>query len=219
MHSTVIYDLDGTLIDSACTVVTLLNGLRTEHGLSAVSRDKFLPWLSIGGNAMIAAALEIHETEAPPFHAIFRARYHALPTDLATLYPAVDDTLSALKAAGVRLGLCTNKPRILADKVLTETGLGIYFETICAGQDLLTRKPHPKNLRTCLEALDSSPENTLVVGDSRIDQEMAEACGTDFVFFSGGYNDGVRQDACTLTLRHHMEICNLFSSISKRVIP
>lgn len=216
MYSTIVYDLDGTLLDSAATVVALLNALRAERALTPLSRDDYAPWLSIGGTAMVAAALDIPETEANPFLDLFRARYQALPTDPATLYPAVHDTLSELKAQGIRLGLCTNKPRPLTDKILAETGLDAYFAAVCAGLDLPTCKPHPDNLHACLSALGSRPENTIVVGDSRVDQALAQACGAGFAFFRGGYDDGVRRDACALTLRHHAEIFNLFSSIEKR---
>jgi phosphoglycolate phosphatase len=216
MYSTIVYDLDGTLVDSAATVAGLLNALRTEHGLSPLERCAYTPWLSIGGNAMVAAALGIPESDAPLLLADFRARYEAVPTDPATLYPAVHKTLSKLKAAGIRLGLCTNKPRPLTDKILTDTGLGKYFGTVCAGLDLPTAKPHPENLRVCLKALGSRPESTIVVGDSRVDQLLAEACGTDFAFFSVGYDDGVRQEACTMILQDHEEIYNLFSLIEKR---
>lgn len=216
MYSTIVYDLDGTLVDSAATVAALLNGLRAEQALPPLDRNDYTPWLSIGGKAMVAAALEIRETEAQPFLDLFRARYQTLPTDQATLYPAVHETLSKLQAAGIRLALCTNKPRPLTEKILAETGLGVYFSTVCAGNDLPAGKPHPDNLNTCLNVLDSHPEEAIVVGDSRVDQMLANACGVSFAFFQGGYDDGVQSDACTLTFRQHTEIFNLFPSIVKR---
>mgnify|MGYP005756079891 CR=1 FL=1 len=216
MYSTIVYDLDGTLLDSAATVVALLNGLRAERAMPPLTRKDCTRWLSIGGKTMVAAALDIPELEAQPFLDTFRARYQALPTDPAILYPAVLDTLSELKTLGVRLGLCTNKPRPLTDKILAETGLGAYFSTVCAGLALPTCQPPPDTLPACRKGRGSRAEDTLVVGDSRVDQTLAETCGTDFCFFSGGYDDGVRQDACTLTLKHHDEILNLYSSIEKR---
>lgn len=216
MYSTIVYDLDGTLVDSAATVAALLNSLRAERALPPLARGEFTPWLSIGGKALVAAALGIPETDAQPFLETFRARYQIQPTDPATLYPDVCETLSTLKAAGIRLALCTNKPRPLTYKILVETGLGDYFSTVCAGLDLPTGKPHPDNLHACLNALDSSPEEAIVVGDSRVDQVLAEACGVAFAFFRGGYDDGVKPNACALTLQRHTEIFNLFSSIEKR---
>jgi len=209
MYSTIVYDLDGTLIDSAATVTALLNDLRAERSLLPLTRLDMTPWLSIGGMSMVAAALNVPVESAQDYLDVFRARYHALPTDPATIYPEVHQTLSALKSRGVRLGLCTNKPRQLTDKILAETGLDAYFEAVCAGLDLPTSKPHPDNLHACLNRLDSPPEEALVVGDSCIDQAIAVACGTGFVFFSGGYDDGVRHERCTLTIQRHAEIFNL----------
>jgi phosphoglycolate phosphatase len=209
MYSTIVYDLDGTLIDSATTVIALLNDLRAERTLLPLTTEDFTPWLSIGGKTMVAAALDIPVDEAQDYLDIFRARYHALPTNPATLYPDVHETLSLLKSRGIRLGLCTNKPRQLTDKILAETGLDIYFEAVCAGLDLPTCKPHPDNLHACIDGFDSLPNETLVVGDSCVDQAIAKACGTGFVFFSSGYDDGVIQDSCTLTIQHHAEIFKL----------
>lgn len=209
MYSTVVYDLDGTLIDSATTVMALLNDLRAERNLKPLSKLDLTPWLSIGGKSMMAAALNISVDAAQDYLDVFRARYHALPTDTATVYSDVHPTLSMLKSRGIRLGLCTNKPRQLTDKILSETGLDAYFEAVSAGLDLPTSKPHPNNLHLCLDSLDSRPEDALVVGDSCIDQTIALACGTGFVFFSRGYDDGVDQARCTLKIQHHTEIFNL----------
>lgn len=216
MYSTIVYDLDGTLVNSALTVTALLNELRSEYALPPLAIDDYKPWLSTGGKGMVAAALGIDETEAGPLLLDFRARYLNLPTDPASVYPDVHLTLSTLRSAGIRLGLCTNKPRALTEKVLTETTLGDFFDVVCAGQDLTTSKPHPDNLHVCLRGLNSQPKETLVIGDSRIDQCLAKACGAGFAFFSGGYDDGVRIEASVLTIHRHPEIFNLFSSIEKR---
>lgn len=215
MYSTIVYDLDGTLIDSAITVTALLNELRAEHGLSQLTINDYKPWLSIGGKAMLAAALNMSETEASSLLPLFRTRYLNLPTDPSTVYSDAHPTLSALRSAGIRLGLCTNKPRALTEKVLAETALGDFFEFVCAGQDLATSKPHPENLNVCLRALHSAPGNALVVGDSKIDQQLAKNCGSDFAFFSGGYDDGVQIDTNMMTIHHHPEIFNLFPSLEK----
>lgn len=216
MYSTVIYDLDGTLIDSAATVAALLNELRAECAQPPLAREAYTPWLSIGGRALVAAALEIPESAAQPYLDTFRARYQTLPTDPKTLYPEVRQTLATLKAAGIRLGLCTNKPRPLTDKILKELGLGDYFGASCAGSDLPTAKPHPDNLLACLHALGSLAQESLVVGDSKIDQALAKTCGSAFAFFRGGYDDGVDTDNCALTLQEHRDILELFSPSEKR---
>lgn len=209
MYSSIVYDLDGTLIDSAIVVAELLNELRAERALPPLAIEDYKPWLSMGGHAMIAAALHIEEAASESALVTFRRRYFERPTDPATLYPAVPDTLARLKDDGLHLGLCTNKPRALTNKVLAETGLADFFEVICAGNDLTTSKPHPDNLLLCLKALGSRAEVTLMVGDSTVDQRLAAASGARFVFFSGGYDDGVVLGSHTPVIHRHSEIYEL----------
>lgn len=216
MYTTVVYDLDGTLVDSAVTVTKLLNELRAEHGQPALCKTDYLPWLSIGGSSMVAAALEIEAADAQPFLDLFRARYLALPVDPETVFPETHTTLRQLQAFGIRLAVCTNKPRPLADKVLLATGLADFFTVICAGNDLATAKPHPSNLNYCLNELGSRAEETIVVGDSRVDQCLATTCGAHFVFFAAGYDDGVQTNTNTIIINRHSEILSLFPHFEGR---
>ena len=208
MQTTIIYDLDGTLVDSASTVASILNDMRIERKMAPLPVTAYKPWLSIGGNAMIANAFGLDEeaVEVNELLSTFRSRYLTLDTDLKTIYPNVRATLEKLCNLGVKLGLCTNKPRLLTDKVLRETGLDSYFSVVCAGNDLKTRKPHPENLQFCLAALDSRANETIMVGDSRVDQALAEACGTTFTFFRGGYDDGVILSENIYQIDDHCEI-------------
>lgn len=215
-YAAIVYDLDGTLIDSAIVVAELLNELRAERGLPALTMDDYKPWLSIGGRAMVAAALNIHESDATAPLAAFRSRYHQRPTDPSTVFPDVRNTLTTLQRMGLKLGLCTNKPRALTDKVLRETELHDFFTSVCAGNDLPTAKPHPDNLRVCLDALDAVAHDTLVIGDSRVDQQLAHASGADFAFFSGGYDDGVKLTEDTPIIRHHSDVLHLILKPNQR---
>ena len=215
-YAAIVYDLDGTLIDSAIVVAELLNELRAERGLPALTMDDYKPWLSIGGRAMVAAALNIHESDATAPLAAFRSRYHQRPTDPSTVFPDVHNTLTTLQRMGLKLGLCTNKPRALTDKVLRETELHDFFTSVCAGNDLPTAKPHPDNLRVCLDALDTVAHDTLVIGDSSVDQQLAHASGADFAFFSGGYDDGVKLTEDTPIIRHHSDVLDLILKPNQR---
>lgn len=205
-YSTVVYDLDGTLVDSAPCVTALLNELRMERSLPPLAQSAYTPWLSIGGATMVAAALGISEANAQPLLHEFRAKYFQRPTPPDSVYPEVHTILQQLQRAGIGLALCTNKPRLLVEKVLAETGLTRFFTTICTGDDLPTRKPHPDNLLSCMRAVRSHCGNTLMVGDSRVDQRVAQACKTDFAFFTGGYNDGVEHGACVIKIANHTDV-------------
>lgn len=216
MYSAIVYDLDGTLVDSAPTVAALLNELRAERSLPPMSQNAYKPWLSTGGAAMVAAALGISQAQAEPLLQQFRARYLHHPTRLDSVFPTVHTTLTQLRHAGIALALCTNKPRMLVEKVLAETGLEPFFDAICAGDDLPSKKPHPNNLRACMRALGSQCADTLLIGDSRVDQCLAQACGTGFAFFTGGYDDGVRHDAYTIRIENHAEVLPFIKIIKER---
>jgi phosphoglycolate phosphatase len=208
MRPAIVYDLDGTLIDSAQIVIEILNSMREERSLLALPGTHFKPWISMGGTAMIGAILEVDASQATALLLDFRSRYLATPTNPSSVFPQVHATLNQLQAFGIPLGLCTNKPRALTEKILAETGLDGHFEVVCAGDDLGTHKPHPNNLQFCLKKLNYLAENTFMVGDSRIDQQLAKACGASFAFYSGGYDDGVVIESHTCVIKDHNDILN-----------
>jgi phosphoglycolate phosphatase len=187
----VVFDLDGTLVDSAHVVRELLNGLREERGLPPITQQELLPLLSLGGVPMLQGAVVKDFEEAAKALEIFRARYAKLPTPIGSVYPGVVETLQALRGANVPMSICTNKPRNLANKVLNETGLSKYFRHVCAGDDLPSRKPDRANLQACLTYSSIEALPVYLVGDSKIDEALAFNGGVPFWFFSSGYDDGV----------------------------
>ncbi len=190
-HVSVVFDLDGTLIDSAPIVESILNEMRLELGLRPMLREQILPLLSIGGVTMLQCALEIDVGEATIALERFRSAYLRKPTPPRSLYPGVTDVLKTLSDANIALSVCTNKPRALAVKSMGETGLLGYFASVCAGDDLLTRKPDAANLKASIALRDPLESAVFLVGDSSVDQSLAENSGVPFIFFTGGYNDGV----------------------------
>jgi phosphoglycolate phosphatase len=184
----VVFDLDGTLIDSAPIVYRLINQMRSELGISALASADLLPLLSLGGEALISGAFSETKVNVGETLVSFRARYAdtAIPPD--SVYQGVNTVLETLSGWGVRLSVCTNKPRQLALASLRQTGLLHYFSKICAGDDLATRKPNAANLQACLPKNAKGP--VFLVGDSMVDQELASNAGVPFIFYSGGYNEG-----------------------------
>ena len=189
--SVIIYDLDGTIIDSSSIVRSILSQLRVEYGLSANLPENFEPYLSMGGVDMVSGALGIPASVAQEQLDIFREIYFDTPTDLASIYPFALDTMSKALTAGIRLCLFTNKPRQLVDKIIKELRIEQFFEVSLAGGDLNTRKPHPNNIFWCLTSLKISAQETILIGDSTVDQRSASAASIPFWFFSGGYDDGI----------------------------
>ncbi len=209
MIDCVIYDLDGTLIDSAAVVHSILNRRRAQLNQAPLARHALVPWLSLGGEQLIAAALEVgaEQVEAELRH--FREYYAASPTPRGSVYPGVREVLQQLERAGVHLAVCTNKPRSLAKKVLVETELWDHFAFVSAGGDLPVKKPHPQTLEVCLDALGAHPARTLYVGDSSVDQALCQALGVPFVHFLGGYDDGIKAHETCYKINYHHEILPL----------
>lgn len=213
MHSkidAVIYDLDGTLIDSAKSVAGLLNELRADLFKPSLKTKDFFPWISLGGEDLIRNALDISNPNLiKEYLAVFRARYMHLTIPQDSVFPMVHETLSKLEALGVRVAICTNKPRNLAEKVLRETGISRYISFMCAGGDLLTRKPHPDNLKVCIDYFEVNPSSALLVGDSVVDQQIADNCGAKFCHFELGYDDGIDKSNVHYSIDRHDKLLEL----------
>jgi len=119
-----------------------------------------------------------------------------LDPESTKLYRGVEFVLAKLNKAGIRLTICTNKPRKLAEKVLSETAISQFFDFVCAGDDLPTIKPNVANLLACCDAVNVEPALTWLVGDSSVDQNLALGTGVPFIFHRSGYDDGVKQEKC-----------------------
>ena len=142
----IVFDLDGTLVDSAPLVEGILNKMRADLGLPPMQRADLLGSLSVGGVAMLQRALNTDSLHAMKALERFRSLYKAIETQSNSLFSGVLNTLETLKESEVTLSICTNKPRTLAMKTLQETGILAYFEGLCAGDDLPTRKPSVENI-------------------------------------------------------------------------
>lgn len=200
-----VFDLDGTLIDSAPIVESILNEMRMDFGLRPLLREQILPLLSIGGESMLQNALDIDLTEATIALVRFRAAYQTRQTPLQSVYPGVAKLLKSLYDSNISLSICTNKPRSLAIKTMDETGLLRYFTKVCAGDDLLTIKPDPANLKASIAPGAPLESAVFLVGDSSVDQLLAANSGVPFIFFAGGYNDGVILDRVFRSFRGYDE--------------
>lgn len=207
----IIYDLDGTLIDSAAIVSFILNEMRSELGKSRLEPQDLMPWLSLGGDDLIFHGLDISRNQVGPYLEEFRNRYYQLPTPKDSVYGGVKEVLCKLMSENIKLAICTNKPRKLAEKVLREVDLLDKFSFISAGGDLITKKPDPRNLEICLENLAEEARHTYLVGDSSIDQQISKLVGVSFIHYAPGYNDGINADEVEFKINHHSEIFNFIS--------
>lgn len=185
----VIFDLDGTLIDSAPDIHATANRVMGEMGFPALSLPQVQSFVGKGLPHLVGKLLEHHgQPSSGPLVAQAIARFEAeylTAHSLTTLYSGVVTALQALQDQGAALGICTNKPLAPAQAVLRQLGLTPFFTTVIGGDSLPVRKPHPAPLHATAHALDRA--RPIFVGDSEVDAETATTADMPFLLFTEGY--------------------------------
>ncbi|TWI03577.1 phosphoglycolate phosphatase [Luteimonas cucumeris] len=184
----VLFDLDGTLLDSAPDMLATVNALRTERGEAAMVLEELRPHVSKGSRAMLAAAFA-RDTDAQreAMVAPFLARYEAELALHGHLFDGIEELLAAIEADGARWGIVTNKPEYLARLLLPLLGWQTRCAILIGGDTLPQRKPHPLPLLHAAQALGIAPEDCVYVGDDERDIIAARAAGMPSVVALWGY--------------------------------
>ena len=194
-----LFDLDGTLIDTARDIQGALNAALASAGLSAVDESLTRHWVGHGSRVLIEQALRFHqrpdiaadEAAMERLRDLFIDHYTAHIADTSVVYPGVEETLVELEARGARLGVVTNKYAGLSLQVLDAFGLRRYFGVFVCGDTLPQRKPDPATALHALSVLGRTPSEALFVGDSATDVATARAAGCAVVCVREGYNHGI----------------------------
>lgn len=188
----VVFDLDGTLVDSVADIhaaTALFLGERGHRPLDLATITGFVGnGVPVLLERVLRAVGETHDAAAveaalPRFMAI----YGAAPSALSCLFPGVAEALAALTAAGFVLGVCTNKPVAPARQVLGDFGIEACFAAVVGGDSLAARKPDPAPLRHTAALLGVPMAAVAYVGDSEVDAATAAAAGVPFLLFTEGY--------------------------------
>jgi phosphoglycolate phosphatase len=186
----ILFDLDGTLVDSVPDLAAAVNAVLAELGRPALGLAQVTGMVGDGTSALVERALAASGATATPLPAAldrFLALYEAHPTRLTRPYAGVPAVLDQLVAAGWRLGVCTNKPERATRAVLAGLDLERFFAVVLGGDSGPTRKPDPGPLRAALGRLDCAPGNAAMIGDHRNDVVAAQAAGMPVVFARYGY--------------------------------
>ena len=195
--SLIVFDLDGTLIDSAADLAAAINAMLADFGSESLSTADVRRMIGDGVPALVARALAARHCEradcAQATH-VFMRHYESAATSLTAPFPGVADALQALRAAAIPLAVCTNKPERITAEILQSLGLEKYFARVVGGDSLPFRKPDPRVLLSIVEAFDVRPQSCLLVGDSEVDAATARAAGVPFVLMKHGYRRGPAEE-------------------------
>ena len=184
----VLFDLDGTLLDSAPDFVATTSAMLAARSRAAVSLEQLRPVVSKGARAMLAVAFpELPETERDGLVPEFLRRYEGLIGQHAVLFDGVAGMLDALEADGARWGIVTNKPEYLARLILPQQQWQDRCAVLIGGDSLPQRKPHPLPLLHAAQRMDVSAPHCVYVGDDERDIIAARAAGMRSVAALWGY--------------------------------
>jgi len=190
----VVFDLDGTLIDSRADIRTAVNRTRAAFGLPPLSLQAVVGMVGEGARKLLERALADRNPPAEPAFveaalATYLSQYDAVCLDETRPYPGIPALLEAL-AERLPLALLSNKGEALSRKILAGLALERPFREILGGDSLPTRKPDPAGLLLLAQRLGISPRDLLLVGDSWIDAATARNAGAAFVLVEWGFPHG-----------------------------
>ena len=192
----ILFDLDGTLADTAPDLAAAVNLLRTARGLAPTAYDILRPTASAGARGMIGASFGVTPDDAR-FQELrdgFLANYAAAMAVHSSLFPGVVELLAGIEAAGLRWGVVTNKPARFTDPLLPQIGLG-HAACVVSGDTTAHAKPHPAPLLEAAARLGLAPEQCWYVGDDLRDIQAGRAAAMPTIAAGWGYCGPVEPQA------------------------
>ena len=191
--SAVVFDLDGTLVDTLPDLHAAVGILLAERGLAVPSAAEVRRMIGDGARKLVERSLDwsagaVGETELEAAHERFLAIYNAAPCRDSRVFANAEAALDQLAAQGLALGVCTNKPQRPTDAILGALGLQSRFRAVVGGDAVARRKPHPDHLHTVLARIGVTPARAVMVGDSRNDLMAARGCGMRCILVDFGYS-------------------------------
>lgn len=185
----VLFDLDGTLADTAPDLANALNAVRVKQGMEPLSMATIRPSVSLGGNAMIKLAFGLEEGDAG-FDNVrdeFLDYYHDNIAVDSCLFAGMEDVLQSLDQRGITWGIVTNKLSWLTLPLLKELGMDSRTTCIVCGDTTEYRKPHPQPVSHACQLLTAEPAQTVYIGDAKRDIESGRRAGTKTLVALYGY--------------------------------
>lgn len=191
---TIVFDLDGTLVDTAPDLLASLNHTLQAGGARQTDGAGFRSFVGHGGRVMIERAYQaqrqpLSSQEHDRLFALFLEHYGANIPGLSKPYPGVVEALERFRTANFRLAVCTNKTEDLSKRLLQGVGIDTYFSAICGQDTFAFRKPDPRHLTETIAQAGGVASAAVMIGDSRTDIDTAKAAGIPVVAVDFGYTD------------------------------
>jgi phosphoglycolate phosphatase len=192
-RTAVVFDLDGTLVDSAPDLLVAVNRLLAEERRRLLALAEVTRMIGDGAQKLVERAFTATGEGAPAdllggLTRRFLDHYEGHATEQTRPYPGVPETLARLSAAGLRLAICTNKPEAATREVLRGLALDRFFAAVFGGDSIAgVRKPDPRLLLAAVGALGAKPDQAVMVGDNANDVQAARAAGLPVILRAGGY--------------------------------
>jgi phosphoglycolate phosphatase len=202
----VMFDLDGTLIETAPEIADATNDALRDFSMPEVTQQQVNDWIGHGTRELLVKAIASVTGSTPDdvrnaadFQsrvAVFDKHYHLRCGTRSNLYPQVRETLVALRERGVKLAIVTNKEARFTESVLSFHQMQNMLDRVVSGDTFPTKKPDPAGINACLAQFGVAPERALFVGDSSIDVATARNAGVPVWALPYGYNMGQPIAAC-----------------------
>lgn len=200
---TVLFDLDGTLLDTGEDIAAAANAARVTLDLAPMPTSQVLRHLGHGLGHLLEGVLPIHlHSQMDVAREAFMTYYRAHPIEETRFYPGAEAFLSDWAGP---VGIVTNKPGEFTERILTGLGMRPRFDVVVSGDTLRKRKPHPAPILHALRLLSCDPKDAVFIGDSEVDMEAANAAGVLFLAVGWGR---VAKDA-PMRLSHFNELLEM----------
>ncbi|MCI5099204.1 HAD-IA family hydrolase [Phaeobacter italicus] len=188
---TVIFDLDGTLADTSGDLLAAANACFREMGLGdLLTRERDAGTALRGGKAMLTAGLEragkFEEALVEEFYSVLLSHYRDAIDRHTVMYPGAMDAVEQLKSDGFGVGICTNKPEALAEKLMQSLGVRDAFHSLVGADTLPVRKPDPAPLFEAARRAGGAPDKTILIGDTITDRTTSANAGVPSVLVTFG---------------------------------
>lgn len=208
--SLLIFDLDGTLIDSRKDLATAVNLMRRHFGLPALPVEQVTTFVGDGVRMLVTRALNGTAIDIEEAVRVMRPIYLANLASETELYPGVADGLRRLHAAGHVLAVATNKPIEATERILVHYGIRSFFRSVLGGGSTPHLKPDPEMAVTIMKDAGIGPERTWIIGDNHTDLECARRAGVRSVFCTFGFGLA-GTEAPTVTIGAFDELTRFFA--------